>query len=347
MSRKRNASSDAGSNRSSKKAKSSLERGYIVDFQWDLHFNNAVDKPITAARPMKSPLVPSIPTLFHSVLSTLQPVVWEALDKDVFTGLDTKIIRDYSSTRDKGKDFLISQDNRKVIVNACRKEHVRLIYTDVLGTLGLCPQLIDVHYISPEKDFLVGGGTTVECTCAHNALTTGNNDEAKTAVVNQGVAAEVDAVEVDASAAAAAAAMDTSEEVTVETDEDTVRALEAAELQKEKQREQARIDAETARKRKKIIESVQRESKQILAPCWEDLNTALVSARENVHNTWKTLLDDRFNQLVTLKEELAEANARKNEFEELWKQEKDHNELLNQRIAGIKARVIRMSKQPK
>ncbi len=102
-------------------------------------------------------------------------------------GLDRKIVKPLSECSslsrayDKDKRLLLKDfDGIDYLVNACRKEHVKLIYDGpeggLLEKIGLCNHLVDVYAIAPGKNrFAVGGSTlrnysSAGCICGNVSL---------------------------------------------------------------------------------------------------------------------------------------------------------------------------------
>ncbi|GAB5361839.1 hypothetical protein AAMO2058_000747100 [Amorphochlora amoebiformis] len=172
---------------------SALQRGYIARFRWREHYVNRFD-PASFAQgqslaigPDETELVPSIPTIFHRILIILQEVEKANRNRDILENLDRKIVRHISevtsASRSLDRKLILNNfGGHAYVINACRKEHVKLIYEGIEGTgllesLGLCAQLIDVYAISPGRTRHCVGGfgmrcqSSLVCTCSGQAKT--------------------------------------------------------------------------------------------------------------------------------------------------------------------------------
>jgi len=165
----------------------------MAQFRWADHFPHVVEPEVLR----ETPVVPSIPVLFHILLSEIQKVLErENPQGDLLKDLDRKIIKPVSgSGLDAGRSkalLLKAHNGTEYVVNACRKEHVRLIYESGVGStstggvvgaspseggmlakMGLCPLLIEVFAVQPGPRgspvaSTVGGALNdpaLRCTC--------------------------------------------------------------------------------------------------------------------------------------------------------------------------------------
>uniref|UniRef100_A0A7S3YP88 Uncharacterized protein n=1 Tax=Lotharella globosa TaxID=91324 RepID=A0A7S3YP88_9EUKA len=167
---------------------SGLQRGYIARFNWRTHYVNRFDPASIAPGqsitigPAETELLPSIPTIFHRLLSILQQVERANKNRDILGGLDRKIVRQVAevtsaSSRSLDRKLVLTNlQGQEYLVNACRKEHVKLIYEGMEGKgllekLGLCNHLVDVFAVAPGRSRYCVGGRGVRnhhalpCTC--------------------------------------------------------------------------------------------------------------------------------------------------------------------------------------
>lgn len=154
-----------------------LQRGYFARFNWQ-HYH-ARDQQDIKNLPVKSELVPSIPAMFHCLLVVLQAAEKEFANIDILPLLDRKIVKPCAGSPAGGRErrevdrrlLLTSPQGEEYIVNACRKEHIKLIYEGgphgggLIGQLSLCPKLVDVFAVQPGKRVHVGQELTLACTC--------------------------------------------------------------------------------------------------------------------------------------------------------------------------------------
>lgn len=124
--------------------------------------------------PAETELVPSIPSIFSTVLADIRDVEYLARDRNVLRdgGLDRRIVRPFDGRSKSGPVIGGVDKSGRYQVTACRREHVGLIYNPeggLFSQLGLCPHMVGMVLVAPNKDTYVGGpshDSRMKCVCA-------------------------------------------------------------------------------------------------------------------------------------------------------------------------------------
>lgn len=315
------------STQSKGQASSGVQRGYIAYFYWKEHYNAAYGEG-TIPRPSKTELVPSIPGIFARIIGILQAVHKESTGMDVVPSLDRKIAKP-ATVRDKGVDkrvqFISDLEGQDYVVNACRKEHVKLIYDGpdggMLGKLRLCPYLIDVFAISPSgnRRHCVGGPgkarfssnvqSSYRCTCQVKFEPTIHPDLASSAL-NDDATMDID-------------------------DEDEGAGAEEEGTSQVTPHERADRGA---------LGSMSPTSDSY-STIWTQLQNKINESKQAVERCWRTRAADQERSIEMLQTRVRDAEQRATEWEQKWRDERKHNADLMDRFHVLQRQIEKLTQQ--
>jgi len=333
-------------------------------FNWE-HYPFA---KIEAADRKETPLVPSIPMLFHAIILVLMQVEKQYRNQDFLAELDKKILKPVEQRSYDKKLLITDTKGNGFLITACRKEHVKLIYdgsnVGLLSTLKLCNRLIDVFSVGSGFRQLVGGGHFVTCSCGTLSANATTSTSAAPAAIGILWPTTVERSESPAqgksdsktesrgsSGAPSPADNDSHSpgpdvemgDNIASTNSNQPGRLDTMQVKQEAGDDTYQSDDEERENEEDLNEDDGLLRNLTLKECWEHMEKYIHITKKSVEKCYKNKFRDQERETETLKEQLTQANQRIAELEQRIKQETELNNKLRDRVDVIQKKLEKSS----
>lgn len=296
-------------------------RGYIADFNWNLHSKMDVPEDLQRRR---IKFQTNLPGMFHQIFQVIEKILWKNKRKSFMSSFDKQLIKQIPQSAQDMKLVNKSPTGHYYQTIANRRGHVPVFFR-VLKNLGLCPKILSIHYIVQGQVSLLD---PLECQCD----------------VIEEEAGPIPVFEGDVSEGQSQGDDEVSQNS--DEDQDAMNARRSTRLRSRKGSRRETSSKDSGNEEESIItgkrsevEEEPQEHDPSVSGVWIDLMNHVDNAQKVLEDEWKEKAKEKSDYLDTLKEQLEEAEASLEKIKGMYQTQCEIGERLWQRFERIDVQV--------